>query len=306
MRWIGGSLAILGGVAALAAAAAPAPACGCGIALDAQGASERAYVAFDAGREDLVVSLGLKAQSHAAVVLPVPSTPTVGLAPAGRELFTYLRRSTGPKIVYVHSNAPPPVSSLPGGGSGPVVVGTKSIGGYTITRLRGGTSATLLAWLNAHQYTLPVKAQPILGYYVKSGWSFVAIRLNRQARGLLQPLRLRFRTPSPVYPLRLGQLSETAITLDVWTVGAHRMRATSLSTDFAGPLAPIRAAAPAAVRRYLGGAWITHLYSDFLAPEQMHRDLLPVAASHDTPYRRVDTRFIYGGTSAARRPTGGG
>ncbi|MCW3067191.1 MAG: hypothetical protein JWN32_4363, partial [Solirubrobacterales bacterium] len=105
--------------------------------------------------------------------------------------------------------------------------------------------------------------------------------------------RVRFRTAQPVYPLRLGQLSSTGIAMDLWTVGAHRMRARPLGTDFAGPAAVLRAAAPAAVRRYLAGAWITHLSSDFLAPEQMHRDLLPVPARHDVAYRRVITRYVY-------------
>jgi Uncharacterized protein conserved in bacteria (DUF2330) len=293
IRWILGGL---GGAAVLAAGAGSAPACGCGIGFDVKAPSERAYIGFAHGREDLVVSLGLSARSHAAVVLPVPATPAVGLAPAGRELFSYLRKATAVRTVIVKHAGPSPVGGGgPPEGPRPVIVGTKRVGGYTVTRLRGGTSATLLAWLKAHGYKLPSGAGRILDRYVADGWSFVAVRLTRPGKGLLAPLRLRFRTSAPVYPLRLDSLSDLPIDLDVWTVGAHRMRAGRLTTDYAGPVSGLTPAVPAALRRYLSGGWVTHFEAKPLADAAMRSDVLPVRAARDIPFRRVVRKDVYTG-----------
>jgi hypothetical protein len=292
VRGISGILGALGGAAVLAAGAGSAPACGCGVGFDVKAPSEQAYIGFAHGREDLVVSLGLKARSHAAVVLPVPATPAVGLAPAGRELFSYLRKATAVRTVIVKHPGPSPVGGTPGAS---LVVGTKRVGGYTVTRLRGGTSATLLAWLKANGYKLPSGAGRILDRYVGDGWSFVAVRLTRPEKGLLAPLRLRFRTAAPVYPLRLDSLSELPIDLDVWTVGAHRMRASRLTTDYAGPVSGLAPAVPAALRRYLSAGWVTHFEAKPLADAAMRRDVLPVPSARDVPFRRVVRKDVYTG-----------
>jgi hypothetical protein len=291
MRRLMGALAIAGGAVALATSAAPAPACGCGIAFDAKAASERAYIGFAHGREDLVVSLGLAGRSHAAVVLPVPSTPAVGLAPSGRDLFTYLRKATAVKTVVVKHSGPSPVGGSPGK---PLIIGTKTIGGYTITRLRGGTSTTLLDWLSGHGYRLPSGAGRILDRYVADGWSFVAIRLARRAKGLLAPLRLRFRASAPVYPLRLDRLASTDIDLDLWTVAAHRMRARNLITDYAGPVSSLTPAVPTALRRYIAAGWVTHFEAKPLSEAATGHDVLPVRAP-DRAYRRVVRKDVYTG-----------
>jgi hypothetical protein len=230
------------------------------------------------------------------VVLPVPSTPTVRLAPSGRQLFTYLRRATAFKTVIVQHPGPNPTAGGgPPEGAKPVVIGTKTIGGYTITRLRGGTSTTLLGWLRGHGYRLPSGAGEILDRYVADGWSFVAIRLAHRAKGLLAPLRLRFRASAPVYPLRLDQLASTDIDLDVWTVAAHRMRARGLTTDYAGPVSALSPAVPAALKRYLGAGWVTHFEAKPLGDTATEHDVLPVRAPRDTPYRRIVRKDVYTG-----------
>jgi hypothetical protein len=296
MRRIGGCIAMLGGAATLAASAAPAPACGCGVGFAATAVSERVYVGFAHGREDLVVSLGLAARTGAAVVLPVPSTPTVGLAPSGRALFSYLARVTAPQTVVVRHVGPPPVSSpqVGGGGTPALVVGTKRIGGYSITRLRGGTATALLEWLGGHGYALSHRERVMIGRYVATGWSFVAIRLRSRAKGLLAPLRLRFPVPAPVYPLRLDRLASTPIDLDLWTVGAHRTRTKHLITDYAGPISGLAPAVPPALRRYLGGGWVTHFEGKPLGILATARDARPVRVA-DTPFRRVVHEDVYTG-----------
>ena len=288
-------MALAGAAAALALGAASAPACGCGIALDAKAVSERAYIGFANGQVDLVVSLGLSARSHGAVVLPVPATPKVDLAPSGRALFTYLRSATKPQTVIVHKPGPPPVAGGAPGGSEPVVVGTKNIGGYTITRLRGGTSTTLQSWLDSHGYTLPAGAKTILAHYVNEGWSFVAVRLNHRAKGLLAPLRLRFKASAPVYPLRLDRLAPGEVDLDLWTVAAHRMSATALTLDYAGPVSALSPAIPASLHSYLSSGWVTHFEGTPLGNRAMRRDVLPVPAATDTPFRRMIQQVVYDG-----------
>ena len=296
MRGIGGAMALGGVAAALGLGAASAPACGCGIALDARAVSERAYLGFAGGREELVVSLGLSARSHAAVVLPVPATPKVDIAPNGRALFTYLRSATKPQTVIVHRPGPPPVGGGAPGGSQPVVVGTKNVGGYTITRLRGGTSATLQAWLDAHGYSLPSGAKPILARYISQGWSFVAVRLNHRAKGLLAPVRLRFKATAPVYPLRLDRLATDDVDLDLWTVTEHRMTAPHLTLDYAGPVTALSPAVPAALQHYLGAAgWVTHFEATPLGSAATRSDVLPVPAATDSAFRRTVQQIVYDG-----------
>ncbi len=257
---------------ALGAAALPAPvnACACGIAPQARIDVEHALVIARPGREDLIISYDLRAAGkRPAVVLPVPADPKVS-AVEGENPFAYLQRVTTPPPVAAGGDSDG--AGAPAAGARAPTIKRSVVGGYSVTRLHGGSGATLDRWLRRNGYALPAGARPILSRYAKRGWWFVALRLAKRADGALKPLRLRFATERPVYPMRLAQLGTRPVNLDLYVVGAGKLVVGQLDATFSAPVSELREAPPASLR-LPAGATLTKLQGTGVPPEVFHDDL---------------------------------
>lgn len=247
----------------------------------------------------------LSAGAHGAVVLPVPARPRVDAVHG--DLFGYLDKATRPLVRIVHE--PPPTGGLVGGAAptGVHVISNRRIGGYQVATLGAGShTGALSAWLDGHGYRLPHGARPIIASYVRRGWSFVAVRLAKRADGALTPLRIRFAAAQPIYPMRLEQLGAEPVSVDLYVVADHRTRIPALGDTYAGPVAELRPAAPAALRRYLTGAWITREQSDALEPATLTHDFVAHRASADEPFRAVVDEVHYDAPASTSSSSSGG
>jgi hypothetical protein len=248
----------------------PASACACGIAPQARIDVERALVVLRDGREDLVISYDLRAAgARPAVVLPVPRAPKVTALEG--DPFGWLERVT----------APPRQATTDGddgagvGGAAPTTIKRSTVGGYSVTRLHGGSGATLDRWLRRNGYALPKGASPILHRYAQRGWWFVALRLAKRQSGALKALRLRFRADRPVYPMRLAQLATRPVELDLYAVTDGPVEAAPLRQTYSGPVGAIQEPVPAALRPLLdSAATLTKLQADGVAPAAFGSDLV--------------------------------
>lgn len=269
-------------IAALTLAPRPAQACACGIALDASVTQESGLVIEEPGRERIVLSLDLTSDGteRAAVVLPVPSSPTVE-AVRGGDPLAYLDKATAPAVVGsaagddgAAAGAAPPVD----------VIGRENVGGYDVARLGAADGAALDRWLTDNGYTLPEGAQPILEDYVDEGWRFVAIRLARKADGPTKPLEVAFTADEYVYPMRLEQLATAPFDLTLYTLADGPRTANGLDTVWEGPTTELSPPPPASLDSIFGaGGYVTRLEAATADPSTFTSDLAVVPAVATPP-----------------------
>ncbi|MDO9407074.1 DUF2330 domain-containing protein [Patulibacter sp.] len=283
---------------AVLAVARPAGACACGIAYGSKVGTERALLSLQDGREEIVLGLDLAAPDETsssaarrpAVLLPTPSTPTVTpLAEDQATVFSALELATRPVRTPAGDDGDGAVAAAPR--SGVSVLSRERIGGYDVTRLRAGDAGELRAWLNRGGYATPAAAEPILADYVRRDWAFVAIRLADPVRGeqsTLSPLRISFASERLVYPLRLSSVSERPVDVQLYVAGEHRVLATGFNTFYAGTVAALDPALPAAVRRVVRGRYLTRLGIASDDPAAIRSDVFFRQGASDRLFRASD------------------
>lgn len=90
-------------------------------------------------------------------------------------------------------------------GSNPVtVIRTEIVGPYQSVLLRSTDADALTTWLRSNGYAIPPAIEPVIRGYNDMSMDFYVMRL-RPGEGVqaMQPVRVRFATPSPVLPLRM-------------------------------------------------------------------------------------------------------
>ncbi len=292
--------------------AAPAWACGCGAYIpDRKGASvvdERALIAWDGAREDILMSLRVTGSSDSAAwVMPVPSAAMVSLGEA--EAFTELGRLTAPRVEY-HDSWWPTFTWLTAGGpsegavagpppgAGVDVLGRQRIGPFDVTRLAAQDPAALTKWLTDNGFPHPDGLDANLAPYVADRWEIAAVKLAPAAQaesltGDLQPLRLSFASDEVVYPMRLSRSATTPQTVDLFVLADHRMDPTSIPSagntptlEFAGRLDGSEVSP--ALADFVGeGAFLTRWNNNLIEPASIDGDYIFEPAAADTAYQQV-------------------
>jgi hypothetical protein len=260
-------LALLAGVALLAAA--PAGACGCGVALEADITTERALVIDRGGREEIIASFDLQPEgvSRSAIVIPVPADPQVEEVPSGDPL-TYLDIATA-------APAGGSEEDTATAGAGVDVIGRDVIGGYDVSRLRADDTDALATWLADNGYAMPQGAEPILDGYVEEGWRYVAVRLAPGAWGRLKPLRISFDTEELVYPMRLSQLATAPLDLTLYVLSDVEQLVDGLEVEWSGPVSDLRPPPPPDVAPILrAGRHLTKLTATAADPSRFDEDIV--------------------------------
>jgi len=249
----------------------PASACACGIAIDASVSEESGLVIEEPGQERIVLSLDLTSDGpeRAAVVLPVPATPTVE-AVRGGDPLAYLERATAAPVVGSAGDG----ATAAGAGGGVEVIGRENVGGYDVARLGAADGAALDRWLDQNGYTLPDGAQPILDDYVDEGWRFVAIRLAPKADGPLRPLEVGFPAQDYVYPMRLEQLATGPFDLTLYTLADGPRTVNGLDIAWSGDTSELSPPPPARLSSIFGdGGYVTRLEANGADPSTFTTDL---------------------------------
>jgi len=165
-------------------------------------------------------------------VLPVQGDATVELASG--TFFDTLTQLTAPTVTA-------PALVCPGAGRGGLfasdsatvgslessgnvqILSTAIVGPYQTVTLRSSDADALSTWLRANSYAIPASIEPVIRHYTDLRMDFIALRL-RPGEGIqaMQPVRVRFSTPSPVLPLRMvaaGIADKVGVSLFVFSEG---------------------------------------------------------------------------------------
>ncbi|MGP3683833.1 DUF2330 domain-containing protein [Streptomyces sp. IBSNAI002] len=292
----------------------PAYACGCGAMVpDRQSRigvdRETSVVRWDGRTQQIVMRFTVGGDAHrAAWIMPVPGRATVELGDG--EVFGELSRLTRPErrtrgyfwprdgdwpfssMAGDTAGATPPGSADPG----VAVVGRERLGDFDVARLTATDPDALKDWLETNGFDLPERLTAEVKPYVDQKWEYVAVRLaprqqGTPLRGDLDPLKIRFDSPTPVYPMRLSRMARTPQSLGLYVLADHRMEPSSAiggsapEVTFAGKIAP--KSGPLA--ELTGGkpVFLTAIDQRFPEPGRIDADHELRATAQDTPYRRV-------------------
>ena len=299
---------------------APAPACGCGAVVPPEGGggrvSEWSIVAFDGARETILMRLSLGVPlDEAALVLPVLPGARVALGPSAA--FERVGALTAPRIEHrkrYHlgfgggDDLEGATAGAPGGGAprGVEVLRSQALGPLRVVTLRSRSSAALAAWLRENDFQVPEGLAAGTQVYLDDGWDLVVARLRPDEAGVplaeLQPLAIRFRTPRPVYPLRLSRLAEagSSARVDLLAPWKADVQGLGVVAEESPGRPPARGAALVYAGRMSGadvdpsfalpGGYLTS-FRFTIDPRSPDRDPAFTRAADARPYRQV--RVVY-------------
>ncbi|WP_031080414.1 DUF2330 domain-containing protein [Streptomyces sp. NRRL S-118] len=300
----------------------PAYACGCGAMIPDRASRigvqrETSIVHWDARSrtEQIVMRFSVRGTAReAAWIMPVPGRADVELGDP--YLFEELRELTAPEHRTRHyfwprsgdwpfggggdTAAAPAPGAAPDATAPPVgVVGRERLGDFDVARLTATDPDALRDWLDDNGFELPERLSGELRPYVEQKWEYVAVRLAPEERGAalygtLDPLRIRFASERPVYPMRLSRLATTPQSLGLYVLSEHRMEprgaigGNAPEVTYAGEVQ-----AQGAVGELTGSGggkarlFLTAVEQAFPEPGRIDGDHELRAAGADTPYRRV-------------------
>ncbi len=315
-------LAVVGG------AATPAAACACGAYItngDASVGRERAIVKWDGTTQDLVVSLDVLSDTpDAGFIMPVPAQAEISLEDS--TLFDEFESRTKPQVEKV-TNWWPNLTFLEklgiGGdngdsaGAAPIeVLEERELGPLTVAQLAANDPAALPAWLTANGYQVDEAVALAATPYAEAGWIMVAVKLTAvevgaPLDGAIQPIKLRFPSAEPVYPMRLSQLATGPITVELYVLAPNRMdpeftaiRGDTPTLGYAGLIDPANIGPVSQIGQFLTEPTFLTRYDQVISdPSRITGDYtFTQAASNDT-YQAVifvdrDLGWLTGGLLA--------
>lgn len=130
-------------------------------------------------------------------------------------------------------------------GDGVVELARESLGAHDVTVIAAGedvdSGARLRAWLIGHGFEVSASLQPILAHYASRGWVFAACRLDPSRAAdpvAAAPLVFKFRTPRPVYPMRLTGVGNVALDVDLFVFADGRAAAPGFEAVRCSALVP--------------------------------------------------------------------
>ncbi|MEV0399384.1 DUF2330 domain-containing protein [Actinoallomurus sp. NPDC050550] len=280
----------------------PSWACGCGALITSTDsgvnvAEETSIVRYDGSAEEIVMRLSVRSSARdAAWLMPTPARATVTLGERG--WFEQLDRLTEPRVVkrrhWFPDLGPARTAGAPAprAGAGVGVLRQQRLGPFEVTTLSARDSHALASWLTSHGYRLKGRLAQALEPYVARRWTYTAIRLAPESgplTGELDPLRIRFTTAAPVYPIRLSRLASTPQAVHLYVLAPHRVtvRGLGLFTTYAGRVSPAQVSSPGLRGLLGGGAFLTEMVRQGIPPSDFTDDLT-FANAGDTPYQQVD------------------
>ena len=112
---------------------------------------------------------------------------------------------------------------------------TFKAGNYKIRVLNAESYGTLNHWLEENQLnSLPQKGEDIVKKYIQEGWCFAVIKLTRSELGnnAPHPISIQFKTPTPIYPMRLTSLSAISPKFEIFVVTDSGVETAQLRKEF--------------------------------------------------------------------------
>jgi hypothetical protein len=317
-------------VATLVAALGTAlPALACGGVVSSTGAAEmggfEAFLEHDGTTEDLLVAVAYQGADDPegfAWLMPFPEAPEVtegDLGPieaAGALTEPPQREDHVPEMIPTDEGDGFAVGEAPGGGAD--VLDRTRVGDLEFVTLGAGQAAEITEWMSDHGFAFHDEQEPAIQAYLDRGWVLVAARVAPGAApdvGALTPVRFRFASPEPVYPLALAGSShqDLALSMELFVVTPDRVHSATypesvvrpddqgdfpapqsrLELRYAAPLSPAEASSvegPA-------GSWLAR-YEAAWAPADLTEELV---LERSPDQAAVDYRDLLDEYASARR-----
>jgi hypothetical protein len=196
--------------------------------------TQKALILFDHGLEDLALEVRYAgAPREFGWIVPLPSRPR--MRADDPELFTQLSMATqeayAPRSERVDRRLR--TAGVLRGGDVRVLERAR-VGIFDAAVIASGDGAALQRWLTANRFHPPRGGEAILGEYARRGWVFVALRITSAhadtataralADGTVQPVRFRFATEEPVFPLRISAAGTRRATVLLYVAAREPLR----------------------------------------------------------------------------------
>lgn len=106
------------------------------------------------------------------------------------------------------------------------VLNRQTVGLFDTLTIQSADPSALVNWLEENGFRTPTNMAPVIADYVRAGWVFAAARLQDETGAEMSrathPLAFTFKTPKPVYPLRLTATGGAACRIDLYVFGPSR------------------------------------------------------------------------------------
>lgn len=235
----------------------------------------------DAGTTDIVVHIDVPnaANSLFALLIPVPSEPTLHANPIPARELAALASATEPQIVIEERSDDGPSigcgGSKLGGDAPPRVTAGEfvEIGPVVAVALKADTATAIENWLADNGFTLPATDTATLERYVSAGSYFIAVKRSNDATGsAAQSIGLHYSLAGDHRMLslafaKLGAAADVAFTLYLAT------------KETTGPSAPFKAL----VLDNLDGKLLKNSYRDAVKKAVSDQDSKAFVVEHSVP-----------------------
>lgn len=118
------------------------------------------------------------------------------------------------------------------------VLDRRIVGSFDTEVIRSADPQALRRWLKENGFGVPPESESAIDEYVAKGWVFAAMKLRQDdsKMGLMtpHPLVFRFKTPTPVYPMRLTMPQDRPFALDLYVFGEHQASVPGMTVQTAG------------------------------------------------------------------------
>jgi len=107
--------------------------------------------------------------------------------------------------------------------SGLTIHSRELIGDYEVSILSASDPNSLIEWLKSNGFAHDERDRRVIDDYVADGWFFAAVKLSRPllatATSTPHPLVFKFKTATPIYPLRLTGTQDVPVSIDLYIFG---------------------------------------------------------------------------------------
>lgn len=269
------------------------------------GSNQVATLMHSASFEELSVIVRFEGNtSDFAWIIPVPSEPAVDSV--SLEVFNELAYLSAPVRRERGMQCGCGGRAYDRSQDGVEVVGEGTVGFLEYVILHATDPGVLRDSLESWGYEYPEQAESLFRYYIEKDWEyFVAARVDSSEvegwsghyYGYLQPVKLTFQSPEPVYPMKMSSISSREADVILYVVAEHRMTFDGATLRYADRITDeeldlIGDQYPHLVQLFQGPRFLTKLERRF--DEEEMEDITLKRAPDDQEYREITFSGIVG------------
>jgi hypothetical protein len=198
---------------------------------------QKAYIYHANGVERIVLQPSYSGVAKDfGVFLAVPEIPKI--EKVDEALFSELHSLTTPRVIRAEKAEPRVQAAEESSWQGVSVISEQLVGIYEAMVLQASDRSSFVDWLTHNGYVWPKELEPVFDHYVRAGWFFVAMRVNRNVAaesrfdGPIQPVGVRFAQEQIVMPMKLTSLTPGGVDFIYYLVTDSPVRARNIPEEY--------------------------------------------------------------------------